>query len=150
MELEKIAESFVLGTLYVETIPSWATDALQTGYDSPSLRQLAGTDVDDHQEIRDLFQESLRELGVSLPSPSEAGLSKAKEIADEIVRGVVTPYVGARTIWTSIYTRFPDLRELRPFVGYASDYEDDEKHREEYERLIIAESRLLLAEPKTE
>jgi hypothetical protein len=90
VELEKIAESFVLGTLYVETIPSWATDALLAGYDSPSLRQLAGTDVVDHQEIRDLFQDSLRELGVSLPSPSEAGLSKAKEIADEIVRGVVT------------------------------------------------------------
>jgi hypothetical protein len=144
MDLEGLAEMYVFGTLPVERLPAAAADALEAGFDSRSLRQLAGSDGDDPESIRSLFRRALNELGVRLPSPSEAGLSIARRIAGDIARGSVGPYEGARQIWWKIYTRFPQLVELRGFVGYASEYEDDPANREDYSRLIVELSKRLL------
>jgi hypothetical protein len=145
LELERLAEMYVFGILPAERLPAAAADALEAGLDSPSLRQLAGADDDDTESIRNLFNKSLNELGVPLPSPSEAALSIARRIAGDIVRGKIDPYEGARQIWGKIYVRFPQLTELRPFVAYASDYQDNAAHRDDYCRLILEASKKLLS-----
>lgn len=145
MEFDEITARFVLSALPADELPAVAADALGAGYDSPSLRELAGAVGADAERLRNLFKQSLYELGIAVPSPSEAGLTLARRIARDIARGAVTPYDGAKQIWTRIYTRFPQLTELRPFVGFASEYEDDETHRDDYARLIIEESQNLLA-----
>ncbi|HWB20196.1 MAG TPA: hypothetical protein VG711_07850 [Phycisphaerales bacterium] len=145
LELDQLTAMYALGVLPVDVLPAAAVDALMAGHDSPSLRQLAGADGADAESIRSLFNRSLDELGIPMPSPSEAGLTWARRIADDIVRGTVTPYDGAKQIWVKVYTRFPQLTELRPFVGFASEYEDDKAHREDYSRLILDECKKLLA-----
>jgi hypothetical protein len=143
MELSRIAEMYALGKVPIDDLPAAAIEALEAGLDSPTLRQLAGADGADAETIRNLFSKSLGELGIPIPSPSEAGLAFARHIAGEIVRGVLAPYDGAKQIW-HIYTRFPELGRLRIFVGMASEYEDDETHRENYSRSIVEESRKLM------
>ena len=145
LKLDQLAAMYVLGTLAAGDLPAVAVDALEAGYDSPSLRQLASTSRFDTDGLGNLFTKTLNELGVPIPSPSEAGLELARRIAESITRGTVSPYDGARQIWEEVYTRFPQLAELRPFVGFASEYEDDEVHRDVYSNLIIEESKKLLA-----
>ena len=148
MDLTQLTVVYTLGEFAVEGLPAEAANALESGFDSPSLRQLAAADSADTDWIRVLFTESMRELGIAMPSPPEAALMWARCIAREIVRGAIGPYEGATQIWRKIFTRFPSLTELRPFVGLASEYEDDPAHREDYCRLIVEESKALLATEK--
>jgi hypothetical protein len=145
MELDQLAAMYVLGALPADELPAAAAEALEAGHDLPSLRQLAGADSAEAESIRSLFNKSLAELGIPVPSPSEAGLALAQRIAGDIARGKIAPYDGAKQIWAKIYTRVPLLAELKPFVGFASEYEDDEAHREDYSRLIVEESKRFLA-----
>jgi hypothetical protein len=143
VELKRIADDYTLGRLLAEDLPAIAVRALEEGYDSPTLRQLAGAEGRDSGDLRTLFLKALQELGVQPLSPAEAGLSLARSIADDVLAGSIDPYDGARRIWSEVYTRFPHLVQLRPFVGLASEYEDDAKHREEYRRSIVEECRAL-------
>src|SRR5204863_1416544 len=101
-----------------EPIPIWFLTPFHSPFHSPKL---------------------LDEVGISIPSPVAAGLAVARFIAEEVVDKKITPYVGAKQIWSEIYSRFPELIQLRPFVGLASEYEDDEQHRESYSQHIVEE-----------
>jgi hypothetical protein len=118
--------------------------ALEDGCDSPTLYLLAAAEGSDSDHLRRLFLQAIRELGIAVPSPTEAGLSTAESIAEDVLKGKVPPYDGAKLIWDEIYTRFPELIELRSFVGLASEYEDDERHRAEYEGDILAECKIFV------
>lgn len=144
MELTQAADKYVFGTLLVEELPIIAVEALVAGIDSPSLRQLAGADSSCSEDIKKLFLKTLEELKIQLPSPEEAGLSMARSIAVDVIQGKISPYEGAKQIWVKIYTPFPQLTQLRSFVGFASEYEDDEKHRDEYSRDIVEKCKRLV------
>jgi hypothetical protein len=148
MQLTKAVNDYVLGTLVSDDLPSFAVQALADGYDSPTLFQLAGAEGSDTEHLRRLFSRAITELGITLPSPMEAGLSTAESIAENVLKGKVEPYEGAKLIWDKVYTRFPELLQLRPFVGLASEYEDDEKHRAEYRCDILEECSMLLRAEK--
>lgn len=143
MELNKIIARYVLGLLPVDELPTIALDAIQAGYDSPSLRQLAGTGENDTEESHGLFAKAIRELKLPVPTPAEAGLTLARNIASEVLSGAIVPYEGAKRIWDQVYTRLPELKQLRPFVGLASEYEDDIAHRDEYARRIVEKCEIL-------
>jgi hypothetical protein len=145
MDLPEIIGMYVLGTLPSDAVPTAAADALAAGYDSPTLRQLASADPHDRYEIERLLKKTLAELGIQMPAPPDAALSFAKRIAAKIVSGAISPYDGAKQIWGKAYTHFPQLTELRPFVGMASEYELDKQHRVQYSQDIIDESKKLLA-----
>jgi hypothetical protein len=49
------------------------TTSLEQGYDSPALRELAGADGEDTQQLRRLFERAFSELEVNLPEGSESG-----------------------------------------------------------------------------
>lgn len=147
LDLSAILNTYVLGDLLADDLPTIAMRAIDAGYDSPSLFQLAASEGYDSQYLQNLFLKVLDELGVSLPAPNEAALLTARSIADDVLNGNFAPYDGAKQIWNRIYTRFPELTQLRPFVGLASEYEDDEKHRGEYERMIIDECKGLVRGP---
>jgi hypothetical protein len=139
-------DRYALGMILADDLPSIGVQALEDGYDSPSLRELAGTSGSDCGRIRDLFSKAIKELKLSLPTPAQAGLSLAKAIAMDVQNGTVTPYCGAERIWREVYIRFPELSQLLAFVGYASEYEDDEKNRDYYARMILEECKVLLRE----
>lgn len=146
MPLNADIEKYVLGSLLSDDLPRVALEALEAGYDSPSLRQVAGASGADPRDINDLFIRALTELRIQMPSPADAALSLARQIAGEVVQGTISPYEGARRIWFDVYVRFPELTRLRPFVGLASEYEDDELHREKYSATIMEECRHFLSE----
>jgi hypothetical protein len=135
---------YVLGGCPVDKLPEIARTALEFGYDSPALRVLAVSDGDAHDVLKRSFVRALKELGIEVPTLAKAGINAAHQIASEIVQGKVDPYTGARRIWYEVYSKVPELVELRPFVGFASEYEDDPSHRLEYTQLIIQEAVRLL------
>jgi hypothetical protein len=89
--------SFVFGWPSAERLPGAAIEALEDGYDTPSLRQLAGAEGRDYESIRKLLLRAMSELGVAMPSLSEAGIWSARRIARDILDGHISPYDGAPT-----------------------------------------------------
>ena len=146
MALDEDIRRYVLGEVLVDELPAIAVQALEAGYDSLFLRQLAGAQGCDPQEARTLFTRAIKELKIPMPSAAEAALAAARIIAQEVVNGKVAPYDGARRIWFKLYTRFPEIQQFVPFVGLASEYEDDEEHRAEYASRILKECKKLLGE----
>ncbi len=144
MNIDTILARHSLGLLPVEELPDLALNAIQAGYDSPSLRQLAGASAHDTEEAHRLFAKALHELGLPVPPAPEAGLTLARDVARRVLSGAIAPYEGAKRIWDHVYTRFPDLKQLKPFVGLASEYEDDAEHREDYSRRIIEKCKSLI------
>ncbi len=112
-------------------MPSEAVQALLEGVDSPSIRKLAGMTSAESDEVRATFRAALHELDIEIPSPREAAILVATQVATQITQGAVTPYEGARQIW-AIARRLPrdHVPELDTFVYGASEWEerpDDQK-----------------------
>jgi len=107
---------------------------------------LAGASEHDTEEAHRLFAKVLGELGLPVPPAPEAGLTLARDIAREVLSGAVAPYEGAKRIWDHVYTRLPELKQLKPFVGLASEYEDDAEHRDDYSRRIIEKCESLIGQ----
>ena len=128
---------YALGQVLADDLPDIAVRALENGHDSESLRQLAGKQGADTTQLQELFSRTLEEIGISMPSPEVAGLEVARRIAVRVLAGDIQPYAGARLIWKEVYWRSSEPEKLRIFVGLASEYEDDEKHRSNYERHIV-------------
>jgi len=91
---DMVAAKWVLGLIPSEALPRIATDALEAGLDSPSLRELAG---DLHQTLdaaSPLFEEILDEIGVGIPDRPHAGLVLARACAAQITGGTLSPIRG--------------------------------------------------------
>lgn len=69
----------------------WAIEQLVAGRDSRYLRQLAGTtDADHYAEVEDLFDRTLRELGIDALDPNSAVTLYAQEFTREYLTGRVS------------------------------------------------------------
>ena len=140
-ELRSALVRLTVGLQPTEELPDLAARALADGIDAPALRELAGLSRADVREAQDLFLLAMEQLGTDLP------LSRWDAVrfwAGEIVDGTLTPYEGARLIWWHGWHELGDPDELTPFVGLASEWEDDPTHRTLYERDILDEARGLL------
>jgi hypothetical protein len=52
-------------------------------------------------------------------------INSAQQVADEILRGVTTPYEGGRRIWMECQLKLePGDHRLDPFVYWSSEYEE--------------------------
>ncbi len=136
--LRLVTAKYMLDAVGTDAIVSAATNALMEGVDSPSLRQLAGMNGADSAEVRAVFRATLRELQIESPTPREAAMLVATEIAMRITRGVISPYDGAKEIW-QICAGLPEdeLRELDPFVYAASEWEERPKDRDRFAAGIL-------------
>ena len=149
---------WALGRLPSEQLPEVATDWLAKGFDSPSLRQLAGVGSPVMSEVGPLFEKVLAELEVTTPKKEEALMFLARDYAQQIVEGTVSPYEGARKIWWQVTNAFNKPRQLLlTFVGAASELEElqertlqDGYNRKKYacelEATIVSSARELLNE----
>src|SRR5262245_34768850 len=68
-----VAARWVLGLIPSQALPQIATEALQAGLDSPSLRELAGELHPTLDASGPLFEKLLDEVGVGIPDRSRAG-----------------------------------------------------------------------------
>jgi hypothetical protein len=138
---------WVLGLLPSNELPDFATQALESGLDTPALRQLAGELQPTMRDARPIFKKALAQLGITLPSRPDAGLIIARHYAKEISDGTLSPYEGARRIWREIQLEVKDLKpRLDPFVYWASEWgdADDPARREFCENAIRTAAKDLL------
>lgn len=140
-----VAAEAMLGLLGPDELSSAAVAALEGDLDSPALVALASLPKGaDAIEARALFDRALNELNVTAPSPRDAIICLAEQIAAEIVRGAVAPYAGAKRIWElSRRGRTERIRELDPFIYAASEWEERPEDRVRFEQDIICEARAL-------
>jgi len=92
-----VAARWAVHDIYGEDMPLIAVDLLEVGYDTPSLRQLAGeTSIKNSADAEPLVNAMLRELGISqLPSEEEAKLLTSRQIAREVIAGLRNPWAAA-------------------------------------------------------
>ena len=152
LNLSDAASFWQLGLLPSEVLPLIAANALEKGFDSPSLRILAGEMEKVASTVGPLFVMALRELGIPLPAPVSAQMAVARFYAGKIVDGSLSPYEGAYRIWWDVANEAMPAKEenevwnrLRVFVGLASEYEDNPSYRKEYEDQIVQEAKDFLS-----
>jgi hypothetical protein len=148
MELDSVVAEWYLGLYPPEKMPMLAVWGLEQGFDGPALRELAGHTNATRSDEGELIERALRELGKEPLDVSSAGRLLTRFLCQRIVSGKMSPYDGAARIW-SIYDRCGRPKSLIPFVGFASEWEDDLNHRDHYEKLIAEAARKLLTNPPT-
>ena len=80
--------------IYGEEMPSIAADLLEEGYDSPSLRRLAGeTEATCFADVEDLVAKVFHEFSVPYPiTTSEAREVLTRQAAREVIAGKQNPW----------------------------------------------------------
>jgi hypothetical protein len=110
----------------IMNLPDLAVEAMLGGWDSPSLRLLAGmAPRADARDIRDTFLSAARELGRELPGHNDAVKRLVNLYSSEIVEGQFTPYEGARLIARLGYDRLyrvADQDEVLTFVALEDEH----------------------------
>lgn len=72
-------------------------------------------------------------------------LREVLAVARKIVQNEVSPYQGAAAIWSALAEEEGEYpKELRVFVGLASEWQDQPDYRDAYEQDILDEAQLLL------
>jgi hypothetical protein len=142
MSLKQAIAFWKLGLLSSEQLPAIAAEALEVGFDCPSLRVLAGETDHIASTVDPLFSRAIDELRIPIPDHRSAAKVVAARYAAGILDGTWSPYEGARKIWWNVAHAFDNDPEiwghLSVFVGLASEWEDDQMHRPEYEKEIHA------------
>jgi hypothetical protein len=79
---------------------------------------------------------------------AEKARRDAGAIAQQIIDGDIAPYRGAARIW-ALFAELGDPypEDVVPFVGLASEWQDQPEHREAYEADIRDEARRFCAKP---
>jgi hypothetical protein len=122
----------------------------------PSPEDLSGfTSRDTHVPLVPRCRRQRRavvsELDLSPPEPAEGRWELIRWWCREIVEGRLRPEVGGRMIWWEGWNELGYPDSLQPLVGWVSEWKDWRAdwgvEREEYERKIVAEARVLLARP---
>lgn len=140
-----------------ERMPAVATDALAAGYDSPSLRVLAGLTNTDPRDTRELFDQAMAELDLASPPIVDAVLDVARYEAERGLAGEIPLVDVVRKIWwlfvDELWTDFtqdrlsPPLDRFGTFAVLSDDwdsYRDVPFIRERIERDIRGELEWLL------
>lgn len=123
--LKLYLEDWTNGSEYVD----WAFSCLEEGFDSKSLRLLAGLNKKHpyQTDFEELFRTSLNELDWKYLSVKEVLLAYAKSFAKQILSGEIEPDAGVEKV-QSIYFRlgFPEELEYWSDLadGSSSEWED--------------------------
>lgn len=104
----------------------WAFDCLEEGFDSKSLRLLAGLSKDHNisRDFDELFEKSLNELGWRYLSESEVLPDFAKDIAKSIISGEQKAVDGVEMI-SDIHFRLGSPKELEIWMLLEEGHSDE-------------------------
>jgi hypothetical protein len=138
---------------------SWAQDALLEGFDSVSLRVLAGLGPDAQSfEVRPLLRDALRELGITPPVGEPLLRAYASAVAQELHDGHITADVAVERIHETVISPLHHPDDLMPLcylwegntpdcAGSVDGPERDALILIETKRLLLPESPFLRSEP---
>ncbi len=150
---------WALGRIPSEQLPIIAYQWLEAGWDSPTLRILAGERNSIMSEVGPMFEAVLEELGFVVPALDNVVAYLARESAQKIVDGTVSPYDGACEIEQLAfeYSEAEDGSIASEFAFLTLEYEefaleihieysdeDREQIRAELDARIVEEARKLI------
>jgi len=116
-------------------VPEFAIAALDAGYDGRQVRRIAGMERPTRADLEPVIDEMFRELGRLPITDREASAKRlAEKFCEQIVAGEIPPYDGAKLIWQTSYYELRQAKELLPFVGLASEWEDHPELRRKYDK----------------
>lgn len=129
-----------------QDLPRLATDALVAGWDTPTLRVLAGESPDAFpQDLGDMFARVLRELGRPVPTPLDARLAFSRYLAWMILTNRVTPLDGAKRMERIHFWEQPEVQALAHFSSLVDEWEGQwGRSRADVENEIRRTARALL------
>ncbi len=92
--------------LYGEDMPEVAADLLEAGYDTPTIRRLAGeVNVSSSADVEPLVHRMFHEFAIRYPlSETQANLIFSRQIAREVIAGVRNPWAAANQLEISIWS----------------------------------------------
>src|SRR5947208_1872194 len=96
--LKLAAARHVLGAIQAEELPLIADEAITRGICSPALAELWLTREPTLRDSEPVFEKALREVGIPLPTETEAANTVAKYLITRIVEGSISPRVGTRRL----------------------------------------------------
>ncbi len=142
-DLKRIEALWVLGLLSSDELPDLAAEALAQGFESKSLVELAGCLPDETDDIRRLFNRSLREItGKRRMLKTDALRIYAKQISTAILTSEISPLDGARLVWrATLKAGVRGFHELDGFVYSASEMEDRPEDKRLFEKVIGEEAK---------
>jgi hypothetical protein len=114
-----LASRWTCGDLRCEYMPKIAADLLEVGYDTPSLRRLAGEmQVSNSEAIELLVGAVFREIGVGYPmSERKAKLIASRQIAREVIAGVRNAWAAASYLEIVVWNGVPETAELESVLS---------------------------------
>lgn len=129
-------------------------DALLSGVDTPSLRQLAGLSRAEEPEAHDLFDSVIDELELMPTMPDDPTAARWELVrwwCQLIVDGQLAPEVGAALVSYEAWGELGYPESLQPLAGWLSEWEDWNESwdipRETFMDRILEAIRQLLDEP---
>jgi hypothetical protein len=148
MPLSLAVDHFVWRTLSAHDLPAIASAAIDQGFFSQSLSELALTAQPTASEVEPLFDKALDELGIEKPETLCAGRRIAREYARQIVEEELSIHEGARWIWlnVAIHPSWPRDHSLDTFTYGASEWDEvfGTPHQKAFEAGILEAAQAVL------
>lgn len=126
-----------VGLVPSENYPHVAAELLVEGYDSPSLRELAGHLRNDPRGAADLWVQVREELGKPYEDDGEARRALVRHWLQQIVAGVLEPYSGTNLILGHAWHELGQPAELNYLVVLRDDWDDMPQSREDISTKIV-------------
>jgi hypothetical protein len=126
-----LASRWVSGDLRGEDMPGVAADLLEAGYDSRSLRRLAGEmQASNSEALEPLVGAVFSELGVNYPmSEREAKIIASRQIAREVIARKRNPWTEANHLEIAIWNWVPETPELELIFSINDEVDWDSAER---------------------
>jgi hypothetical protein len=123
--------------LYGEDMPQIAADLLEDGYDTPSIRQLAGEmNVRSSSDVESLVERMFTELAIRYPiTEVEAKLLISRQIAREVIAGIRNPWAAANKLEITVWGWDPPNSTLGAIFGINEAIDIEPRYRPSLERL---------------
>ncbi|MHC6219220.1 hypothetical protein [Arthrobacter sp. MMS24-S77] len=117
-------------------VVAWAERKVAAGEQEPLILELAALSSAEYDQADDLVTALARSLGCGELSEYRAAMLAAAYVARRLLEGHLEPIEAARRIWRIAAEAPESARELRPFIGLASEWDDDPEARSYYEEEI--------------
>lgn len=118
------------GLIPPHELPDFATELLVLGYDTPSLRELAGLPTGDRADSADMWNAVRDELSVRHEDEEKAARFLLKYWAQETVEGRIDVLAGSRLMYRAGWFPLGQPAELNELV-YLMDVWDEMPQRRE-------------------
>jgi hypothetical protein len=120
---EAAESQWVIHEAILIDLPAIAVDALGAGWDSPTLRVLAGVPGNDPRDTRDAFLRAVEELHRQLPTPYQAAARLVRFYSAAIADGRLKPISGAQAVASLGYDFGDDvMSDIMTFVGLEDEW----------------------------